>query len=267
MTGYNRFQILETLDSVQSDEVTQQLSAAEVLPNNTPLRLRIHVEPHTDLLCLPLKMTDAIDSGEIGSELVPGRVEETQEQGQESDRASSSIAGMLQSLSMEVISSFETYRVNQKGIKGLCEDLGKKLDDLANRTAVLEKAVGDLKSAVDVNEEEIRQLKKHKEGYLAKLESMENDQNRNNLRILNVLEGLEGVNLKAYVEELQAEAGKKVYNLKYLQACTWVQSVSNKMGSSNELEELLYQAAPMKKEVTRWYCLMMDLTDRDFSLP
>ncbi|KAJ1144885.1 hypothetical protein NDU88_011179 [Pleurodeles waltl] len=56
-----------------------------------------------------------------------------------------SIAGMLTALSLEVRAGFETSNANQKEIRGLCETLGGKIDELAGRTAALEEEVGDLR--------------------------------------------------------------------------------------------------------------------------
>ncbi|KAJ1206156.1 hypothetical protein NDU88_001565 [Pleurodeles waltl] len=60
-----------------------------------------------------------------------------------------SITGMLIALSLEVKGSFKTSNANQKEIRGLCETLGEKIDELAGRTAALEEEVGDLRTAVE----------------------------------------------------------------------------------------------------------------------
>ncbi|KAJ1210751.1 hypothetical protein NDU88_006113 [Pleurodeles waltl] len=102
-----------------------------------------------------------------------------------------SIEGMIQDLAIEVRSSFETSNSNQKEIRGLCEALGHKFDDLAIRTAALETEVSELKKATENNTE----------GFL-KLELMKNNMRRNNLRFPKVPEGLEGGDLKSLVVRL-----------------------------------------------------------------
>ncbi|KAJ1115419.1 hypothetical protein NDU88_003643 [Pleurodeles waltl] len=52
-----------------------------------------------------------------------------------------SITGMLTALSLELRAGFETSNANQKEIRGLCETLGGKIDELAGRTAALEEEV------------------------------------------------------------------------------------------------------------------------------
>ncbi|KAJ1084513.1 hypothetical protein NDU88_004660 [Pleurodeles waltl] len=49
-----------------------------------------------------------------------------------------SIAGMIHDLAVEVRESFEISNTNQKEIRSLCETLGQKFDDMAERTADLE---------------------------------------------------------------------------------------------------------------------------------
>ncbi|KAJ1141950.1 hypothetical protein NDU88_008278 [Pleurodeles waltl] len=96
-----------------------------------------------------------------------------------------SIADMLKALSVELKGGFETSNANQAEIRALCEDLGKKIDDLAGRTAALEEEVAE------ENKGQIRYLKEGEAGVMAKMESLENNQRRNNLRFLGVPEGLE----------------------------------------------------------------------------
>ncbi|KAJ1201292.1 hypothetical protein NDU88_005105 [Pleurodeles waltl] len=55
------------------------------------------------------------------------------------------IADMLKALSVELKGGFETSNVNQAKIRSLCEDLGKKIDELAGQTAVLQEEVGELR--------------------------------------------------------------------------------------------------------------------------
>ncbi|KAJ1135161.1 hypothetical protein NDU88_001606 [Pleurodeles waltl] len=87
-----------------------------------------------------------------------------------------SIADMLKALSVELKGGFETSNANQAEIRSLCEDLGKKIDDLAGRTAALEEEVGELRMVVEENKEQIRYLKEGEVGVMAKVESLENNQ-------------------------------------------------------------------------------------------
>ncbi|KAJ1104375.1 hypothetical protein NDU88_001787 [Pleurodeles waltl] len=100
---------------------------------------------------------------------------------------------------MELKGGFETSNANQLEIRNLCEDLGKKIDELAGRMSVLEVEVGDLKITVEENKERSQSLKVREEEVMAKLESMENSQRRNNLRFP---KGLEGDDLKGLVVRL-----------------------------------------------------------------
>ncbi|KAJ1107627.1 hypothetical protein NDU88_005017 [Pleurodeles waltl] len=61
-----------------------------------------------------------------------------------------SIADMLKALSLELKDGFETSNANQAEIRGLCEDVGKKIYDLAGRTAALEEEVGELRMVVEM---------------------------------------------------------------------------------------------------------------------
>ncbi|KAJ1083489.1 hypothetical protein NDU88_003648 [Pleurodeles waltl] len=115
---------------------------------------------------------------------------------------SDSVTDMLKALAMELKDGFKTSKSNQEEIRNLCEDLGKKIDDLAGRTAALEEEGGDLRATVEENKEQIRGLKSGEAGVLAKLESLENNQRRNNLRFLRVPEGLDGDDLKGFVVKL-----------------------------------------------------------------
>ncbi|KAJ1156091.1 hypothetical protein NDU88_008816 [Pleurodeles waltl] len=113
-----------------------------------------------------------------------------------------SIAGMICDLEGEVRGGFEASNTNQKEIRGLCETLGQKLDDLAERTAALEFEVSDLRRVTEENREAIHQLKLGEENLQVKLEMMENKLRRNNLRFLKVLEELEEGDLKSLVVRL-----------------------------------------------------------------
>ncbi|KAJ1214898.1 hypothetical protein NDU88_002509 [Pleurodeles waltl] len=112
-----------------------------------------------------------------------------------------SIANMLKALSVELKSGFETSNTNQVEIRGLCDDLGKKIDELAGHKAALEEEVGELRVAVEENKEQIRYLK-GETGVMAKMESMEKNLRRNNLRFLRVPEGLEEGDLKGFMARL-----------------------------------------------------------------
>ncbi|KAJ1115622.1 hypothetical protein NDU88_003844 [Pleurodeles waltl] len=90
-----------------------------------------------------------------------------------------SLVNMLKALSVELKSGFETSYANQMEFRGLCEDLGKKIDDLAGRTAALEKEVGELRVAVEENKEQIRNVKEAETGVMAKTESLEKNLRRN----------------------------------------------------------------------------------------
>ncbi|KAJ1143376.1 hypothetical protein NDU88_009685 [Pleurodeles waltl] len=137
---------------------------------------------------------------------IPSRAPSRGEAGQWWDSAeelpSQSIAGMLRALSLEVRGGFGTSNNNQKNLRGLCETLGEKIDDLAGRTAALEEEVGELKFAMEANKVEIQKLKSNEESVLSKLESLENNQRRCNLRFLRVPEGMEGSDLKELIIRL-----------------------------------------------------------------
>ncbi|KAJ1177415.1 hypothetical protein NDU88_002670 [Pleurodeles waltl] len=106
------------------------------------------------------------------------------------------IADMLKALSVE----FETSNANQAKIRSLCEDLGQKMYDLAGRTAILEKEVGELRMVVKENKEQIRYLKEGEVGAMVKMESLEN--NQRNLRFLRVPESLEEGDFKGFMARL-----------------------------------------------------------------
>ncbi|KAJ1101364.1 hypothetical protein NDU88_006432 [Pleurodeles waltl] len=55
--------------------------------------------------------------------------------------------------------------------------------------------------------------------------------------------------------------------VKYLQMKIWVGNVTEEAGSTNELVDQMQLDIPMKKEVARWYWLMMDIVDGEFNLP
>ncbi|KAJ1088491.1 hypothetical protein NDU88_001648 [Pleurodeles waltl] len=63
------------------------------------------------------------------------------------------------------------------------------------------------------------------------------------------------------------EVGGRLSKFKYLQMKTWVGNVTEKVGSTNGLVDLMQLDTLMKKEVARWYWLMMDMVDGEFNLP
>ncbi|KAJ1105279.1 hypothetical protein NDU88_002687 [Pleurodeles waltl] len=73
-----------------------------------------------------------------------------------------SIADMLKALAVELKSGFETFNANQAEIRGLCEDLGKKIDDLAGRTAASEEEVGELRGPEGLEDGDLK-------GFMARL--------------------------------------------------------------------------------------------------
>ncbi|KAJ1208928.1 hypothetical protein NDU88_004307 [Pleurodeles waltl] len=103
---------------------------------------------------------------------------------------SDSITDMLKALAMELNDSFKSSKTNQEEIRNLCEDLGKKIDDLAGRTAALEEEI-----------------------------------------------------------------------------ISWARDLKVELGGTNELEDQCHLEIPLKKEVARWYWLIMDIVDGDFTLP
>ncbi|KAJ1202713.1 hypothetical protein NDU88_006510 [Pleurodeles waltl] len=70
-----------------------------------------------------------------------------------------SIAGMIWDLAIEIRGSFETSNSNQKEIRGLCEALGQKFDDLVLHIAALEAEVSELKKVTENNAEAIQRMK------------------------------------------------------------------------------------------------------------
>ncbi|KAJ1193021.1 hypothetical protein NDU88_002327 [Pleurodeles waltl] len=63
------------------------------------------------------------------------------------------------------------------------------------------------------------------------------------------------------------EVGGRLSKFKYLQMKTWVGNVTEEVGSTNRLVDQMQLETPMKKEVARWYWLMMDIVDGEFNLP
>ncbi|KAJ1150869.1 hypothetical protein NDU88_003656 [Pleurodeles waltl] len=113
---------------------------------------------------------------------------------------------MIRDLVVEVRGSFfETSNTNQKEIRRLCEALGQKFDDLAERTAALETEVCDLRRATKDNREAAQQVKLGEEKLQLKLEIVENKLRRNNVRFLKVPEELEGGDLKRLVVRLNKQ--------------------------------------------------------------
>ncbi|KAJ1187223.1 hypothetical protein NDU88_004002 [Pleurodeles waltl] len=86
--------------------------------------------------------------------------------------------------------------------RGLCETLGQKLDDLAERMAALEFEVSDLRRVTEENREVIHQVKLEEESLQVKLETMENRMRRDNWRLLRVPVELGKGDLKSLVVRL-----------------------------------------------------------------
>ncbi|KAJ1123975.1 hypothetical protein NDU88_002439 [Pleurodeles waltl] len=68
-------------------------------------------------------------------------------------------------------------------------------------------------------------------------------------------------------DNLNMEVGGRLSKFKYLQMKTWVGNVTEEVGSTNRLVDQMQADTPMKKEVARWYWLMMDIEDGEFNLP
>ncbi|KAJ1082448.1 hypothetical protein NDU88_002616 [Pleurodeles waltl] len=62
------------------------------------------------------------------------------------------------------------------------------------------------------------------------------------------------------------EVGRRLSTFKYLQMKTWAGNVAQEVGSTNRLVDQMQLDTPMKKEVARWYWLMMDIVDGEFTL-
>ncbi|KAJ1109709.1 hypothetical protein NDU88_007069 [Pleurodeles waltl] len=100
--------------------------------------------------------------------------QQAQEQVPTEEPLGQSTAGMIPDLVVEVRGSFEVSNSNQKEIRGLCEALGRKFDNLADRTAALKVEVSDLRRDMEDNSEAIQLLKLGKEKVQLTLELMEN---------------------------------------------------------------------------------------------
>ncbi|KAJ1180992.1 hypothetical protein NDU88_006203 [Pleurodeles waltl] len=68
-------------------------------------------------------------------------------------------------------------------------------------------------------------------------------------------------------DNLNMEVGERLSKFKYLQMKTWVGNVTEEVGSTNGLVDQMKLDTPMKKEVAKWYWLMMDIVDGEFNLP
>ncbi|KAJ1116273.1 hypothetical protein NDU88_004489 [Pleurodeles waltl] len=149
----------------------------------------------------PIMWQDGMPTERQGEEQVQhhDEVVPTQCQSPRDEPLFNSIAEMILDLAGEVRGGFETSNINQREIRGLCETLGKKMDDLAERTSALEFKVSDLRRVTEESREAIHQVKLGEESLQVKLKTMENRMRRNNLRLLRVLEELVKGDLKALV--------------------------------------------------------------------
>ncbi|KAJ1156150.1 hypothetical protein NDU88_008874 [Pleurodeles waltl] len=182
---------------------------------------------------------------------------------------------------------FETSNANPAEVKGLCEDLGKKIDDLAGRTAALEEEVGELMMVVEENKEQIRYLKEGEAGEVRKVTRLSyyneyvpiwdslgsSEWTKDALAIPLKEAGFVQWRYLCYNGELRefdnlnTEVGGRLSKFKYLQMKTWVGNVTEEVGSTNRHVDQMQLDAPIKKEVVRWYWLMMDIVDGEFNLP
>ncbi|KAJ1149804.1 hypothetical protein NDU88_002609 [Pleurodeles waltl] len=145
---------------------------------------------------------DGMSKEKQGEEVVQHHDEVAPIQSPRDEPLVNSIAGMIRDLAGEVRGGFETSDTNQREIRGLCETLLQKLDDLTERMAALECEVSDLRRVTEENREAIHQVKMGEESQQVKLETMENRMRRNNLRLLKVPEELEKGDLKGLVIRL-----------------------------------------------------------------
>ncbi|KAJ1170067.1 hypothetical protein NDU88_001948 [Pleurodeles waltl] len=65
---------------------------------------------------------------------------------------------------------------------------------------------------------------------------------------------------------LNIVVGGGLSKFKYLQMKSWVGNVTEEVGSTNGLVDQMQLDVPMKKEVARWYWLIMDIVDGEFNL-
>ncbi|KAJ1105414.1 hypothetical protein NDU88_002820 [Pleurodeles waltl] len=68
-------------------------------------------------------------------------------------------------------------------------------------------------------------------------------------------------------DNLNIEVGGGLSKFKYLQMKSWVGNVTEEVGSTNRLVDQMQLDISMKKEVARWYWLMLDIVDGEFNLP
>ncbi|KAJ1203017.1 hypothetical protein NDU88_006812 [Pleurodeles waltl] len=68
-------------------------------------------------------------------------------------------------------------------------------------------------------------------------------------------------------DNLNIEVGGGLSKIKYLQMKSWAGNVTEEVGSTNALMDQMQLDIPMKKEVARWYWMMMDIVDWEFNLP
>ncbi|KAJ1104307.1 hypothetical protein NDU88_001719 [Pleurodeles waltl] len=208
------------------------------------------------------------------------------------------IVDMLKALSVELKGGFEMSNANQVEIRGLCEDLGKKIDDLAGHAAALEDEVGELRMVMEENKEQIRYLKEAEAGILhdwavlwyevRKITRLSYymseyvpiwdspgspEWTKDTLAIPLKEAGFVQRTHLCYNGELREfdnlnmEVGGRLSKFNYLQMKTWGGNVTEEVGSTNGLVYQMQLDTPMKKEVAKWYWLMIDIVDGEFNLP
>ncbi|KAJ1182089.1 hypothetical protein NDU88_007284 [Pleurodeles waltl] len=68
-------------------------------------------------------------------------------------------------------------------------------------------------------------------------------------------------------DNLNIEVGGGLSKFKYLQKKSWAGNVTEEVISTNGLVDQMQLDTSMKKEVTKWYWLMLDIVDGEFNLP
>ncbi|KAJ1139937.1 hypothetical protein NDU88_006299 [Pleurodeles waltl] len=68
-------------------------------------------------------------------------------------------------------------------------------------------------------------------------------------------------------DKLNIEVGGGLSKFKYLQMKSWAGNVTEEVGSINGVVDQMQLDTSMKKEVAKWYWLMLDIVDREFNPP
>ncbi|KAJ1152456.1 hypothetical protein NDU88_005231 [Pleurodeles waltl] len=68
------------------------------------------------------------------------------------------------------------------------------------------------------------------------------------------------------IENLNMEVRGRLSKCKYLQIKSWARNVTEEVGSTNSVVGQIQLDTPLKKEVARWYWLIMDIVDGEFTL-